>query len=381
MSDINLLDTTLRDGSYAVDFRFTCADTARICGGLEAAGLRYIEIGHGSGLRASECGLGRAAATDHAYLCAARDALREASFGMFCIPGIAVLDDVDMAADCGMGFIRIGTDVTRVPESEPFIALAKRRGLLVMTNFMKSYALPPKEFAREVRRSEAYGADVVYVVDSAGSMLPHESVEYFHAIREVSDVPVGFHGHNNLGLAVGNTLQMADAGAVFLDSSLQGLGRSAGNAMTEALVAALHRRGHRTGVDLLGTLRLGYRLVAPLVREGGILPLDLVAGFAGFHSSFLPKLLESAARHRVDPAQLMIEVCGVDRVQLRDEVLEEAAGRLCSGGAERNGGDYGEGAPAATEGAAVPGGVGLMRAGAAPRSWCSETFSADHHGQ
>lgn len=359
MSHVNVLETTLRDGSYAVDFRFTSADTARFCSGLEAAGFRYIEIGHGSGLRASERGLGSAAATDEAYLRAAHDALRESSFGMFCIPGIAVLDDVRMAADHGMGFIRIGTDVTKVPESEPFIELAKRLGLLVMTNFMKSYALPSKEFAREVKRSEGFGADVVYIVDSAGSMLPEEVVEYYCAIREVSEVPVGFHGHNNLGLAVGNTLRMASEGAVFLDSSLQGLGRSAGNAMTEALVAALHRQGYHTGVDLLRTLRLGYELVTPLLRNAGILPLDLVAGYAGFHSSFLPRLLDAAARYQADPAQLMIDVCGVDRVQLRDEVLEEIASRLC-GGAEHLTGRYGECPTSLEPAGAIPAGFPLV---------------------
>lgn len=366
MSHVNVLDTTLRDGSYAVDFRFTGADTARFCSGLEAAGFRYIEIGHGAGLRAGERGLGRAAATDQAYLCAARDAVSSASFGMFCIPGIAVLDDVDMAADHGMGFIRIGTDVTKVPESESFIDLAKRRGMLVMTNFMKSYALPPREFAREVKRSEGFGADVVYIVDSAGSMLPGEVVEYFHAVREVSDIPVGFHGHNNLGLAVGNTLRMADEGAVFVDSSLQGLGRSAGNAMTEALVAALLRQGYHTGVDLLSTLRLGYRLVTPLLRNAGILPLDLVAGYAGFHSSFLPRLLDAATRHQADPARLMIEVCGVDRVQLREDVLEEIARRLCDGPG-RPAGTYGECPVPPADGGAIPVDVVRLRTGdAAP---------------
>jgi 4-hydroxy-2-oxovalerate aldolase len=341
MSHVHVLDTTLRDGSYAVDFRFTCADTASFCGGLEAAGFRFIEIGHGAGLRASERGLGRAAATDQAYLQAARDTLSEASFGMFCIPGVAVLDDVDMSADHGMGFIRIGTDATRVAESEPFVDLAKRRGMLVMANLMKSYALPPREFAREVKLSEEFGADIVYIVDSAGSMLPEELVEYFHAIREVSEVPLGFHGHNNLGLAVANSLRMADEGAAFIDSSLQGLGRSAGNAVTEALIAALLRRGYQTNVDLLSTLRLGYKLVSPLLGGGRILPLDLIAGYAGFHSSFLPKLLEAATRHRVDPAQLIIDVCGIDRVQLREEVLEEAVSRLCCRGESRTG-EYGE---------------------------------------
>jgi 4-hydroxy 2-oxovalerate aldolase len=328
MNRVDVMDTTLRDGSYAVDFAFTGEDTATICGELEAAGFRYIEIGHGLGLRASESGHGRARATDEDYLRAARGALHHAAFGMFCIPRIARLDDVDLAADEGAGFIRIGTDVTATAESQPYIHRAKRRGMLVTANLMKSYAVPARRFADAVRRSADYGADVVYLVDSAGCMSPEDVAAYFAAVRDVSDVPMGFHGHDNLGMAVYNSLRMADDGAILVDASLQGLGRSAGNAVTEILVAALQKRGYATGIDLLRTLHVGYTHVRPHLRRHGITPLDVVTGYAGFHSSFLPKVLQAAERHRLDPAQLIIELCKVDQVEVKDETLLSVATRL-----------------------------------------------------
>ncbi|HEU0076646.1 MAG TPA: hypothetical protein VFQ76_03290 [Longimicrobiaceae bacterium] len=338
---MNLLDTTLRDGSYSVDFRFTAADTVRFCRGLEAVGVRYIEVGHGYGLGGNRHGFGPAAASDSEYVQAARGALTQARFGMFCIPQLATLDDVEMTADGGMDFIRVGSDATQVASMEPFIGLARQRGMTVMANLMKSYVLPPREFAREARRAVEFGAEVVYIVDSAGCMLPDEVVEYYRALREVSEVPVGFHAHNNLGLAVANCLRLANEGALFLDSSLQGLGRSAGNAMTEALAAALARAGHQTGVDLLGTLRLGYTLVAPWGASAGIMPLDLVAGFAGFHSGFLPRVLAAAAHYEADPAHLILEVCAVDREGIREAELDRIAARLRGGGRDRAG-EYGE---------------------------------------
>jgi 4-hydroxy 2-oxovalerate aldolase len=341
MTHVNILDTTLRDGAYSVGFGFTAEDTAAICGALEAAGFRYIEIGHGIGLGAARSGLGMSAATDAEYARAARDTLTEAAYGMFAIPGIATLDDVQMAADLGMRFIRVGTDVTDVAESEPFIKAAERLGMLVMTNIMKSYTIPPAEFAQLVKQSESYGSRVAYLVDSAGCMSPEEVVEYHHAIRAVSDIPVGFHGHDNLGMAVYNSLRIVDVGATFVDSSLQGLGRGAGNAVTEALVAALHKRGYSTGVDLLHTLRAGYKLVHPLREKGGVMPLDVVAGYAGFHSSFIPKALRVARRHQIDPAALIIEVCRVDRVRFEDEMVEEIAVKMGSG-AESYLGHYGD---------------------------------------
>ena len=103
--EVKLLETTLRDGSYAIDFRFSTEDTAIIASGLEEAGLTLIEIGHGLGLHAKEIGKGNAAATDAEYLETAAAVLKKAQFGMFCIPGIARLEDIDMTAQFGMNFI------------------------------------------------------------------------------------------------------------------------------------------------------------------------------------------------------------------------------------------------------------------------------------
>ena len=148
-----ILETTLRDGSYVLNFQFTASDTAILCGELERAGFSLIEVGHGIGLGASDAGLGTAAETDEAYLRAAAESIKRPRWGTFCIPGIAKVEDVEMAAQFGMRFIRIGTNVTDVEQSEPFIACAKRHGMFVCANFMKSYATAPKEFAAKARLS------------------------------------------------------------------------------------------------------------------------------------------------------------------------------------------------------------------------------------
>ena len=80
MNKVEFLETTLRDGSYAVDFRFTVKDTANLCAALEQAGLGLIEIGHGLGLHGKESGKGDAAATDAEYLSAAASVLKKAKF-------------------------------------------------------------------------------------------------------------------------------------------------------------------------------------------------------------------------------------------------------------------------------------------------------------
>ncbi len=111
---MKILDCTLRDGSYAINFQFTAFDTAQIVGELDRVGIELIEVGHGVGLNASNRGYGEAAETDEDYLKAAVPRAKPGRVGVFCIPGVARLDDVDMAADCGAGFLRIGTNVADV---------------------------------------------------------------------------------------------------------------------------------------------------------------------------------------------------------------------------------------------------------------------------
>lgn len=325
----SILDTTLRDGSYAIDFQFTAQDTAIIAKGLEDAGVEIIEIGHGVGLGASEKGYGKAAETDEDYFKAAADVLTTAKFGMFCIPGIATLDDVDLAADMGAGFIRIGTNVTEVSNSEKFIERAKKRGLYVSANFMKSYVMPPKEFAQMAIQTQKYGSDILCVVDSSGGMLPSELRAYFEAVQEVCDIPLGFHGHDNLGLAVAHSLSAVDMGAALVDSSLQGFGRSSGNAATELLVAGLHRMGVETGIDMLMLMDMGEKYIKPLIQRRGMSSLDMVTGYAQFHSSYMKTIRKYASKYNVDPRLLIIRVCERDKVNAPEDMVEEVAAGIC----------------------------------------------------
>ena len=323
-----ILDTTLRDGSYQINFAFSSVDTAIICKLLEEAGVQYIEVGHGVGMNASKAGFGQAAQTDEEYMVAARKAISKAKYGMFCIPGIARLEDLDIAAKHGMDFVRIGTNVDEIASSRKFIHKAKKLGMFVAANHMKSYALAPKEFARNVKLSESYGADLVYIVDSAGSMFPGEISEYVHAVRELTDIKLGFHAHDNLGMAVANSLIAIECGVEFVDGSLQGLGRSGGNAATELLVATLLRKGVAIGIDLLKVIEAGHKHIHPILPMAGRMPLDTVAGFAAFHSSYMGHIRRFAAEYQVDPAMLIIEVCKHDKINISESILKRAAAKL-----------------------------------------------------
>lgn len=324
-----ILDCTLRDGSYVIDFQFTSVDTENIAKALDEAKFPYIEIGHGIGMGASETGKNIAAATDIEYMKAAEKVVKNGKWGMFCIPGIARLDHLREAADQGMDFVRIGTNVSEVDSSAPFIKLARELGIEVYANFMKSYVLSPLEFARLAARSAGFGAEMVYLVDSAGGMLPREVRAYAQTMRnEAPEIALGFHGHNNLGLAVANSLVCAEEGVAMVDTSLQGFGRSAGNTPTEQFVSALIRGGYEVGVDPVKSMHLGETLIRPRIDRRGLCSLDVAAGLAQFHSSYMPAILDAAKRHRVDPRVLIIELCKLDKVNAPKDLIEQLASSL-----------------------------------------------------
>lgn len=325
---ISILDCTLRDGSYLIDYQFTAEDTYIISLGLRMAGFKLIEIGHGTGLGSSSAGKGTAHAADEDYIKAARSALEgsDARFGMFFIPGIGKEQDLEMAAGYGMGFVRIGTNITEIDQAKPYIEKTKKLGMQVSSNLMKSYAVSIDEFIRLAMQAVKFGADTICVVDSAGGMFPHEVREYVKRLKDNTDKTVGFHGHNNLQMAVANTLEAIKAGAGVVDVSLQGMGRSAGNAQTEVLVAVLEKLGYNTGIDTYKTMDLGERIIRPMMSmKQGVDDISLISGIAQFHSSFYRTVCEAAQKYQVDPRRLIMEVSEANRVHVSKELAESTA--------------------------------------------------------
>ena len=322
-NNVKILDVTLRDGSYAIDFQFSCAQQRLITQGLEKLGFNYVEIGHGQGLGAGSLGNSMALHSDEDYLRTARASLNNVSYGMFCIPGIASIEDVDMACDFGVGFLRIGTNVTEVERSKQYVERAKDRGIIVATNYMKSYAVDPQFLAEQIIKSESYGADIAYVVDSAGCMLPSQLELVTDAIRKRTNIPLGFHGHNNLGFALENSLKAVELGYEFIDCSLQGMGRSSGNASTELFVIALLKLGCDLGIDVKELLKLSQRYVYPLAKKTNM--IDVMCGYTGFHTSYLRDIHRVSGKYGIDPLSLIEEYTKIDKVNMNLVMLEKIA--------------------------------------------------------
>jgi 4-hydroxy-2-oxovalerate aldolase len=320
MSKLKLLDTTIRDGSYVMNFNYPKRLIIKILKILDSSGIDYIEIGHGLGIGAYKLNKYKSKTSDVVYGNLARKTLTSSQWGMFCIPGIASLAEVKELVDLGMNFIRIGTETDKHHTAEDYIKLAKKHNLLVCHNIMKSYTLTPNELALLAMKSESYGADVVYIVDSAGGMVPEQVKNYVNKIQEKTSIHVGFHGHDNLNLSIANSLQAATAGAYIIDGTMQGIGRGGGNASIEVLIGLLQKLGlSDLKYDLDKIALFSQKKIVPLFNRRLIL-LDLYCGLNFFHSSYLEQLEIIAHINGVSVYSLMREYTKVDKVYF-DSVL------------------------------------------------------------
>jgi 4-hydroxy 2-oxovalerate aldolase len=333
---VEILECTLRDGSYAVDFKFTENDTAVLAGVLGRLGFRWIEVGHGVGLGAMKAGRGTMPASDERLIEAAKRAAPNAQIGCFFIPGIGTADQLRSARAAGLDFVRIGYDAPKIEDAYPYLELARELGLKPCLNFMKTYGISPASFAEKAKGGEGAGADVIYCVDSAGSMFPEDVRNYISSARELCDCNLGFHGHSNLQFAVANSVEAVRSGATFIDTTLYGLGRSAGNVPTEVAVAVFDHLGIETGVDLFDVMDAAEEFMGPLMSQMQLYDMMSVAmGCSQFHSSFLPKVATAARKHGVDLRKLVVAMGKLDAVNLDEESLDRVAGSLPKATASR----------------------------------------------
>jgi len=303
---IVLTDCTLRDGSYQNDFGFTAEDTSALAGELDRAGFPEIEVGHGLGLLGATRFKRPAGASDEAYITAARAAVKKAKLGVFSIPGIATLESIVAAAKMGIDVIKIGVVADNPAPGEALVKVCHDNGVTPFVFFMQSSLVSPDELAAHSALAASWNVSVVYVVDSAGFMMPADVTSYVSKIRARAGVQVGFHGHNNLHLVMANVIAAIEAGADRIDCTLRGLGRSSGNPQSEALALVLHRIGYRTGVDAALAMAAADRHINSSIPGHGNESVDMAVGFAGLHSRFLPDVERIAVEHGLSAIDVLL---------------------------------------------------------------------------
>lgn len=236
-TEIEIMDVTIRDGSYLINFAYTPEQIEKIVSLLDAAGVPYIEASHGAGIGAVQRGVAPGA-DDLAYAQAAVRGRKRAKIGAIADPRATRLDEISAIAEY-YDFMRLVANPAQPDGVKACLAHCKKLGLEVSVQLTRTYAVAPKLIAQSVHQLSDWGADIVYLVDTTGCMMPGEITRYVEAIRQQTEQKLGFHAHNTLQLAMANTLEAIDAGCVRVDASLLGMGKDAGNVFLEAFVIVL----------------------------------------------------------------------------------------------------------------------------------------------
>jgi 4-hydroxy 2-oxovalerate aldolase len=304
-----LTDSTLRDGSHAIRHRFTRQQVHDVVTALDAAGVPVIEVSHGDGLGGSSFNYGFSGTSEFDLLETAVAARTRSRIAILMLPGIGIREDLRRAREIGADVARIATHCTEADISEQHLALAKELGMETVGFLMMSHMIRPGELLEQARKMESYGADCVYVVDSAGAMTIDDARARVALLKAELACQVGIHAHNNLSLAVANSMAAFDEGVDQIDGCTTGLGAGAGNCPTEILVAAMQRSGVETGVDPLAVMDAAQEIVRPIQPEMGIIDRDgLLLGYAGIYGSFLLHAKRAAERYGVDVKDILLEL-------------------------------------------------------------------------
>jgi 4-hydroxy 2-oxovalerate aldolase len=325
-SYIHILDSTLRDGSHALSHQLTAEQVARVAKGLDDAGVEIIEVSHGDGLGGSTITYGFAKQSELELLKAASSVIKKGKLAILLLPGIGTKDDLKMAADCGAKVAQIATHVTEADIAEQHMGVAKKLGMEVIGMLMLSHMGSPEKIAGQGKLMESYGADVVQVTDSAGALIPQTVRERVRALRDAIKVEVAFHGHNNLSLAVANSVAAIEEGARWIDACTCGLGAGSGNTPTEVLVAVLDKMGYATGIDLWKIMDVAEEIVRPMMQKPvRIGKTSLTMGYAGVYSSFLLHADKAAQQFGVDARDILVEIGKRKAVGGQEDMIVEVA--------------------------------------------------------
>ncbi|PSJ46412.1 4-hydroxy-2-oxovalerate aldolase [Zobellella endophytica] len=323
-----LHDMSLRDGMHAKRHQISLEQMVAIATGLDQAGMPLIEVTHGDGLGGASVNYGFPAHTDEDYLKAVVPRMKLARVSALLLPGIGTVDHLRMARDLGVSTIRVATHCTEADVSQQHIGLAAKLGMDTVGFLMMAHMASPEKILEQARLMVDYGANCIYVTDSAGYMLPDDVTARLGLLRAElpATVELGFHGHHNMGMAVANSLAAIEAGAVRIDGSVAGLGAGAGNTPLEVLCAVLDRLGADTGIDLYRIMDVAEDRVVPMMDQPIRVDRDaLTLGYAGVYSSFLLFAQRAEAKYGVSARDILVELGRRGTVGGQEDMIEDLA--------------------------------------------------------
>ena len=335
--DYRLIDSTLRDGSHAISHQYDADDVIAIVRGLSAAGVQVIEIAHGDGLGGSSFNYGFSKVDEKELIARACQEVGDSTIACLLLPGVGLADDLKDVKELGVGMARIATHCTEADISEQHIQMAKKLDMEAIGFLMMAHMNSPEGLVEQALLMQSYGADAIYIADSAGAMTTEDVQRRVSALVKALDIPLGVHAHNNLAMAVSNSIAAYEEGAANLDGTSAGLGAGAGNCPTEILAAVSNKYGIETGVDALKLMDVAEEVVRPIMpRQQVIDRAGLILGYAGVYGSFLLHAQKAAERYDVPQAEILMELGRRQVVGGQEDMIIDVALELARKHVEAN---------------------------------------------
>ncbi len=321
-------DMCLRDGMHAKREQISIEQMVSIARSLDEAGVPLIQVTHGAGLGGNSLQHGFAPHTNEEYLSAVSAVVKQAKVSVLLIPGLGTMRELKSAYDCGARSVHVATHCTEADTAPQHIAFARKLGMDTTGFLMMAHLNTPEGLAQQGKLMESYGAQTIYITDSAGYMLPADVKACVSHLREVlkPETEIGFHGHHNLGMGISNSIAAIEAGASRIDASVGGLGAGAGNTPLEVFVAVCQRMGIETGCDLFKLMDIAQEQIFPLMDH--IVRVDrtsLTLGFAGVYSTFLLHAQRAAERFGLPARDILVELGRKKMIAGQEDMIVDTA--------------------------------------------------------
>ena len=298
--EIKVLDCTIRDGGLMNNHHFDDAVVKAVYTACVEGGLDYMEIGYKAsrkGIKVGEHGCWK--------YCLEEDIRRivgdnDTDLKLSVMADAERCDyhkDIPPKKESVVDLVRVATYISQIPTALDMVKDAHDKGYETTLNLMAVSAVPERQLDEGLELLSASEAQAVYVVDSFGSLYSeqvHYLVKKYLRYCKPAGKEVGVHMHNNLQLGFANTLEGIVMGANFLDATMAGLGRGAGNCQMELLIGFLHNPKY----DLRPILDCVQNRIEPLREKlmwGYDLPY-LLTGFLNQHPRAAIKFKDAAAK-------------------------------------------------------------------------------------
>lgn len=332
MQRVKFFDATLRDGSHAIKHQLTNDMIASYCRAIDGARLDCVFVGHGNGLGASSLQVGLSLLDDRDMLVTARENLINTNLGVYMIPGFGTIaDDLQPAIEIGIDLVKIGCHCTEADVTRQHIEYARNANKKVYGVLMMFHMASTEKLLEEAQKMQSYGANGVIIMDSAGAATPELVKKTIATLTDNLNIEVGFHPHNNLGLAVSNAYTAIQNGASIIDGTIRGFGAGAGNCQLEALAALLQKEEYELNIDLYRLLDVSEKIVKPIMIEDRALSdVSIVSGLAGVFSAFKVHVHNAAKMFDVDERDIFMELGRLKVVGGQEDMIVSVAEKLAN---------------------------------------------------